>query len=226
MTDITPVVPKGTIFLDETEKKSLETRNGVIQARFVFHTVTEWSEGTDVTPELLLEFQRIAVNKIYRCAGHFRDGEVTIRNSAGDVLHRPPDQQRVPFLVQELCDYVNHNRKEKKPIHLAAYAMWRLNWIHPFFGGNGRTARAFSYLVLCIGLQFAPPTNEKTIPHLIEENRQPYTEALRKADHAWAEGRLDLSAMEKLLSDLLAIQLVFLYEAATGSQRLAPDTSN
>ncbi|MBL8221394.1 MAG: Fic family protein, partial [Bryobacterales bacterium] len=30
--------------------------------------------------------------------------------------------------------------------------MWRLNWIHPFFGGNGRTARSASYLVLCASL--------------------------------------------------------------------------
>jgi Fic family protein len=119
-----------------------------------------------------------------------------------------------------MCDYVNQNWKTKKPIHLAAYVMWRLNWIHPFFGGNGRTARAFSYLVLCIGLQFAPPANDKTIPHLIEENREPYTKALRKADRAWAEGRLDVSDMGNLLSDLLATQLVFLHEAATGISHL------
>jgi hypothetical protein len=31
-------------------------------------------------------------------------------------------------------------------IHLAAYLMWRLNWIHPFADGNGRTARMTSYV--------------------------------------------------------------------------------
>ncbi len=119
-----------------------------------------------------------------------------------------------------MCDYVNQNWTTMTPVHLAAYAMWRLNWIHPFFGGNGRTARAFSYLVLCIGLQFAPPATQKNIPQLIEENREPYNVALREADRAWAAGRLDLSAMERLLSDLLATQLVFLHEAATGLQHL------
>jgi hypothetical protein len=88
------------------------------------------------------------------------------------------------------------------------------------FGGNGRTARAFSYLVLCIGLQFAPPANQKTIPQFIEEKPDPYTNALRAADKAWAEGKLDLSAMEKLLGDLLAMQLVFLHESATGLHHL------
>lgn len=213
------IVPKGTIYRDDTEKTSLETRNGVIQARFVFHTIIQWTEGTPVTPELLLELQRLAVNQIYRCAGYFRDGPVKIEDTDGEVVFEPPDHTMVRTLVQGMCDYINENWGTHKPIHLAAYAMWRLNWIHPFFGGNGRTARAFSYLVLCIGLNFAPPA-DKTIPQLIEENRDPYTAALRAADLAWAENRLDLTAMESLLSDLLATQLVFLHEKATGIRHL------
>lgn len=215
------IVPRGTIYLDEAEKTSLEVRNGVIQARFVIQTTINWSDDSTITPELLLEFQRIAVNQIYRCAGHFRNAAVSIQNSAGEIVFQPPDHEAIRPFVQEMCDYVNENWATKKPIHLAAYAMWRLNWIHPFFGGNGRTARAFSYLVLCIGLQFAPPANQKTIPQFIEENREPYTAAVRAADKAWAEGTLDLSAMEKLLGDLLALQLVFLHESATGIQHLA-----
>lgn len=213
-------VPKGTIYLDAHEKTSLETRNGVIQARFVFHTITQWNDGDLVTPELLLEFQRLAVNQIYRCAGCFRDDVVTIRDAADRIVFQPPSHEDVPHLVQEMCDYVNQNWTTKMPIHLAAYAMWRLNWIHPFFGGNGRTARAFSYLVLCIGLQFAPPAKQKNIPQFIEENREPYTAALRAADRAWAEGRIDLIEMETLLGDLLAMQLVFLHESATGLRHL------
>ena len=118
-----------------------------------------------------------------------------------------------------MCDYINQNRTAKTPVHLAAYAMWRLNWIHPFFGGNGRTSRAFSYLVLCIGLKFVPPADQKNIPQYIEEDRTPYTEALRAADQAWSEGKLDLSEMEKLLGDLLSLQLVSLFESGRGGHR-------
>lgn len=191
MIEIAPVVPKGTIYQDEREKTSLETRNGVIQARFVLYTAAQWMERSPVVPELLLELQRIAVNQIYRCAGRFRDGPVTIKNNSGAVLYQPPDHDLVPALAQEMCEYINQNWTTMTPVHLAAYAMWRSNWIHPFFGGNGRTARAFSYLVLCIGLQFAPPATQKNIPQLIEENREPYNVALREADRAWAAGRLD-----------------------------------
>jgi Fic family protein len=56
----------------------------------------------------------------------------------------------VPSLVEELCDYVNDNWESSTPIHLAAYVMWRLNWIRPFADGNGRTSRILSYVVLSI----------------------------------------------------------------------------
>src|ERR1700691_2453032 len=47
---------------------------------------------------------------------------------------------------------VNEHWEESNAIHLAAYILWKLNWIHPFADGNGRTARAVSYAVLCIKL--------------------------------------------------------------------------
>lgn len=62
--------------------------------------------------------------------------------------HVPPDAWQVPQLVEELCDYVNDNWDAATALHLAAYVMWRLNWVHPLADGNGRTARAISYLVL------------------------------------------------------------------------------
>jgi Fic family protein len=93
--------------------------------------------------------------------------------------------------------------------------MWRINWIHPFYGGNGRTARAASCLVLCARLGFVLP-GEKTIPESIVENREPYFDALQAADHAWLEGRMDLQPMEDLMSSLLARQLVAIHKLATG----------
>ncbi len=113
-----------------------------------------------------------------------------------------------------MCEYVNGD-SNATPVHLASYVMWRVNWIHPFFGGNGRTARAASYLVLCTKLGFIVP-GTPAMPELIVANRDPYYEALRAADTAWKKGRLDLTAMEKLLSGLLATQLVAIHKKATG----------
>jgi Fic family protein len=69
----------------------------------------------------------------------------------------------------------------KKPLHLASYVMWRLNWIHPFTDGNGRTSRAVSYLVLCIRLRALLP-GKLTIPEQIEQDKTPYYRALEAAE--------------------------------------------
>lgn len=210
-------VPKGFVYQDDAEKLRLEARNGAIQAEFVFYKASTWTNADRLEPTLLLELQRLAVNQIYRCAGHFRDGAVTL----GEGAHKPPEHAEVIPLVDEMLKYINEQWGTAVPTHLAAYAMWRTNWIHPFFGGNGRTARAFSYLVLCLRLGFAPPTEGKNLPEFIEEDRAPYYAALRNADKSWAEHKLDVSEMEELISSLLARQLATIHFRATG--RPMPD---
>ena len=81
------------------------------------------------------------------------------------------------------------------PTELAAYGLWRMNWIHPFVEGNGRTARAVCYFLLC-GRIGSLLRGQKTLPERIRENRQGYVEALRAADRAWDDGKLDFSEME------------------------------
>jgi Fic family protein len=115
-----------------------------------------------------------------------------------------------------MCRYVNENWG-MTAAHLSAYVMWRLNWIHPFFGGNGRTSRAVSYLVLCARLGFRLP-GTRTIPDLIVERRAEYVNALQHADVQWEAGKLNLSVMEELMSSLLAEQLVEIHKMATGKE--------
>ena len=93
----------------------------------------------------------------------------------------------VPELIEEMCDYVNEHWETSTPLHLGAYIMWRLNWIHPFADGNGRTSRILSYVVLSIRAGSLPP-GTPTIPDQIVENRTPYFEALDAADEAWRLG--------------------------------------
>ena len=47
-----------------------------------------------------------------------------------------------------MCGYVNDEWGNVSSIHFGAYLMWRVNWVHPFFGGNGRTSRAVAYMVM------------------------------------------------------------------------------
>jgi len=206
--------PTGILFRDDREKRRLESRNGVIQARYVVYLVRENNgEASPLTPEVLLEMQRLAINQTYRCAGHFRDGSVALSGAA----HKPPEYTEVDTLVRDMCAYLETSWGEESAIHLASYVMWRHNWIHPFFGGNGRTSRAASYLVLCAKLGFELG-GELTIPELVVRERERYRLALIEADQAWAAGHLDLTTMKALMEDLLAEQLLSIHNQATGKQ--------
>ena len=113
-----------------------------------------------------------------------------------------------------MCEYVNANWKKDAWL-LASYLMWRLNWIHPFEDGNGRTSRAVSYLVLCLKLGVRLP-GHKTIPEFIAENKGPYYAAIDQADAAAKDGRIDVTAMEEILKEALAKQLADFADTVTG----------
>jgi len=117
-------------------------------------------------------------------------------------------------MVNEMCEYINCNFMRMSPIQVAAYAMWRINWIHPFFGGNGRTARAASYLLLSVRMGFVLP-GVNTIPEQIERDSYPYYRALENADESVKNGPVDLFQMEELLSRLLAAQLLSIHNLAS-----------
>ncbi len=159
-------------------------------------------------PSQLLELHRVALAGLSRYAGVWRPSEVTIHGSR----HTPPAASTVAEQVEEICDYVNEHW-DKSPLPLAAYVMWKLNWIHPFTDGNGRTSRAVSYLVLNMKPGQELPGRETT-PDQIANDKNPYSHALDLADTAWSEGRLDLTAMKELLSNMLAKQLLAVHSSA------------
>jgi Fic family protein len=93
------------------------------------------------------------------------------------------------------------------PTELAAYGLWRLNWIHPFVEGNGRTARAACYYLLCVRTGKLLH-GRKILPERIKEDRPGYEAALMAADIAWDNGHLDFTRMEDYLAALVQAQLL------------------
>ena len=156
----------------------------------------------ELTPRIIRKLHKLAIDDLYPCAGVFRDGDVEIDFAD----HEPPPHEDVPWYVDDMCGYVNDEWGHSSSIHLGAYLMWRMNWIHPFFGGNGRTSRAIAYLVLSIHIG-TPLPGIKTIPDQIMQDPNAYYGALAVADRQWARGRLSVKRMERILEDMLFHQL-------------------
>ena len=184
---------------DPTLKAQRVAANTLRQYDEVVHLAGLAGGVLNITPDLLRQLQRVAIGGIYVCAGEFRTWPIYIIPSP----HTPPAWPEVPGLVDEMCRYAN-NPANGPAIHTAAYLMWRLNWIHPFGGGNGRTSRSVSYLALCVRLGFVLP-GSPTILELIVQDKGPYYDALQSADAAWARRSVvNVSAMETYLSAILA----------------------
>lgn len=201
---------KYAIPLSKKEVARIEVRNAIGQFDWAIGRIEsgleEQSYNLDLSQLLILNL--LAVNGIRVDAGRLRVYSVGIRNSP----HKPPPQDEVPGLVDEMLAYVNTNW-DRSALHLAAYLLWRVNWIHPFGEGNGRTSRMVAYMILSIRLGFLLP-GTRTIPDLIAGDRKTYYDALSAADQMAVEGKIDVSQMEALVEQLLAEQLADLIDEA------------
>lgn len=194
------------LYRTEEEKVELQARNVLLQYDEVIRLIDAANGTLVLTPEIIKRLHRLAIRDLYVCAGEYRDWPVKIKDS----LHKPPAPRYVPGLVEAMCELVN-TTPDWDAVQAAAYLLWRLNWIHPFGGGNGRTSRAVAYLVLCVRLGFRLP-GRLTIAEQIAGDRERYQAALEDADAAWRADTLDVSRMRTLLEEWLKRQLTSLDE--------------
>ena len=190
--------------MTDREIADKEAENGLLQFDQMFRWIEESLEDgrQPLSPGRIREFQGLAVDGLEIAPGRFREEPIFIDGSR----HVPPPWEEVPQLVGEMCDYLTSEWVAGDPLHLAAYVMWRLNWIHPFTNGNGRTSRVASYLILCAKFQQNLP-GDRTIPDIIDGDKGRYYAALDDADDSLLGGKMNVSSMEAVVRDALQIQL-------------------
>ena len=197
---------------DPIEEAKRESENALAQFDQVLDMiddVTRDGRSFRLRLSMILGLHRTALEGLSKYAGIPRPADVTI----GQSKHTPPKAHLVAGLIEEMCDFVQDQFEKAKAIHLCAYVMWRLNWIHPFTDGNGRTSRALAYYVLCAKTGYRLP-GHVTLPEQIAADKSPYYAALESADEHWKDGSLDLSELEQLLDSCLAEQLLTAYSDA------------
>jgi Fic family protein len=202
---------------DPEEKARREAKNGLRQFDDAVEQIEYWLQPErrpfKLRPSAILALNRTALEGLNRYARNYRPTPIEIKGSH----HKPPAAYLVPELVEEFCDYVNENWG-RSPIHLTSYALWKLNWIHPFSDGNGRTSRIVSFVILCVRLGYRVP-GSLTIPEQISRDKSPYYEALESADESYGKNqKIDVTVMEALLGTLLANQLAAVIHDARSEQ--------
>ncbi len=139
--------------------------------------------------------------------GCYRNIAVDLRDEKGVVIYEPPPWQSVDGLMKQFFRQLSSVWRSGDALDASAYALWAINWIHPFRNGNGRTARAFSYACLCLHLGAVLP-GRITIIDQIMTNRDRYQNCLRAADDSLKAKQIpDLGPMKQFLFDLLQAQI-------------------
>jgi Fic family protein len=216
--DRNSITEQKELISDPIEKAKREVDNGFHQYRLAVEIIQDYV-GAPPRPfklksKFIMDLHHVALEGIHPLAGTFRNTPVTIENS----YHVPPKSSEVPDEVSDLCSYINENWQSKTATHLAAYVLWKLNWIHPFADGNGRTSRALSYVVMSIKMNAILP-GSPTIPDQIDADKSPYYSALEHADKHWTDDTVNVSALESMLEAMLADQLLKATQEATGGSR-------
>jgi len=83
----------------------------------------------------------------------YRDGQNVIREGRGGaIVYMPPEAKDVPGLMADLAAWLEQSESEGLPCPLrAALAHYQFATIHPYYDGNGRTARLLTTFVLYLG---------------------------------------------------------------------------
>jgi Fic family protein len=81
----------------------------------------------------------------------YRDSQNVIRDSrTRTIVYMPPEAKDVPALMGGLGQWISESKDIPAPI-LAGIAHYQFATIHPYYDGNGRTARLLTTLLLHLG---------------------------------------------------------------------------
>src|SRR5260221_3572192 len=81
----------------------------------------------------------------------YRDRPNGIRDANSKrIVYMPPEAKDVPWLMEQLVAWIN--QKDELPVPIkAGIAHYQYATIHPYYDGNGRTARLLTTLILHLG---------------------------------------------------------------------------
>lgn len=99
-----------------------------------------------ITEDMIVGIARIVTRNAAedRVEG-YRAGKVVVMGR-DDVVYTPPEASAVPRMMASLIRFIHES--ELHPVLKACIAHFYFVYVHPFGDGNGRTARALSYMML------------------------------------------------------------------------------
>jgi Fic family protein len=164
------VIRDGLTIKGKPMKDHLEARDHFNALTYLYELIEHDAQQT-ISETLIRTIHQLVVRETeQQTAGSYRTGNVLITGAS----HNPPDVSAVSGLMRDLVVWMRDNRQKIHPVEFAAIVHHKLVNIHPFFDGNGRTARLVMNLLL---LQQGYP-----LAIVLKNDRKKYYQTLAKAD--------------------------------------------
>lgn len=132
----------------------------------------------EISEETILQIAQIVTRSAAEVqVTGYRDGAVYVTGREGDV-YTPPQADAVPEMMRALVEFIQ--KSELHPLLKACIAHFYFVYVHPFGDGNGRTARALSYMMLLqAGYDFF---RYFSISGIVAEERGKYYRSMRNVE--------------------------------------------
>lgn len=113
--------------------------------------IERWSaQGLTITENMIKTLHAQVMNdgRVIVKPTPYRDGQNVIRDgNTKNIVYLPPQASDVPRLMKSLVAWIKNTRELPCPI-VAGLAHYQFATIHPYYDGNGRTARLLTTFIL------------------------------------------------------------------------------
>ena len=131
------VISEGITIKGKPLKDHLEAKNHTEALAYLFDLIDKNKRHT-LSEQLIRSLHQLIVSDTDKMwAGIYRNSTVMITGTD----HKPPEAIEIPKLMHQLIEWTRKEKTRLHPIELSAIFHHKLVHTHPFFDGNGRTAR-------------------------------------------------------------------------------------
>jgi len=159
--------------------------NAAVAYEFVDHLSEDSQLDIPMNEFVIRELNRLFMRGApeLHTPGAYRKGQNTVGN-----VYTPPNAGDVPALMRQFSDWMSAG-DDTHPVIKAALAHIQFVAIHPFWDGNGRTARALMTLIL----QRQKQTKYLSIEKMFKDDRDNYFTAIERTLGPTWPGSFDAS---------------------------------
>ncbi len=148
--------------LEEYTKKDKQEIINLIKAYSLLSSIDFTDNPFILTEDLIRELHKTITDQVpdeHNIPGRYRNGIVHIGDKAHGGIYTPPKiLEDVKNLMEEFVSWINSDEITKiSPFIRASIAHYHFCIIHPFWDGNGRTARLIEAIILQVAnIKYAP----------------------------------------------------------------------